>query len=161
VFRRWSPVASCTEKGRSPWKCKTGDSNNNKTIHQAAEAADRLRGRLPASPSTFNPSFYFPFTLPIYTSYLPYSPNCHPLFPIPTLQLFFVMFLTYAPIFAGITLSYYPLTVFPTKCHGWALTLPLSIQEVPDSNLGLETKYPDRGFSWFSSVSPGKCGVTT
>jgi hypothetical protein len=27
---------------------------------------------------------------------------------------------------------------------------------VPDLNLGWDTKYPDKGFSWFSSVSPGK-----
>jgi hypothetical protein len=53
-----------------------------------------------------------------------------------------------------------------TKCWGeylkpnvvvkW-LTLVLRIREVPGSNLGQQTGYPDWSFSWFPSVSPGKC----
>jgi hypothetical protein len=41
------------------------------------------------------------------------------------------------------------------------LTLLLHLQEVPGSNLGLETSYPDWGFSWISSVPPGKCQDST
>jgi hypothetical protein len=31
------------------------------------------------------------------------------------------------------------------------------IQDVPRSNLSLETGYPDLKFSWASSIAPGKC----
>jgi hypothetical protein len=37
------------------------------------------------------------------------------------------------------------------------LALLLRIREVPRSNLGPETGYPNWGFSWFSSVPPGEC----
>jgi hypothetical protein len=37
------------------------------------------------------------------------------------------------------------------------LTLLFCIQEIPDSNLSLETGYPDYEFSLFSSVPLGKC----
>jgi hypothetical protein len=37
------------------------------------------------------------------------------------------------------------------------LALLFRIQEIPCSNLGLEWGYFDWGFSWFSSVFPGKC----
>jgi hypothetical protein len=33
----------------------------------------------------------------------------------------------------------------------------LPMREVPCSNLGTETGYTDRGFSWFSSVPSGEC----
>jgi hypothetical protein len=36
----------------------------------------------------------------------------------------------------------------------------LRTREVPGSNLGLETGYPDWGFSWFSSVPPGNRRVS-
>jgi hypothetical protein len=36
------------------------------------------------------------------------------------------------------------------------LTPLLRIREVPGSNPGTETGYPDEGFSWLSSVPPGK-----
>jgi hypothetical protein len=41
------------------------------------------------------------------------------------------------------------------------LTLLLCIQEIPGSNLGLESGYPDCGFSWLSSVPPGECQDST
>jgi hypothetical protein len=37
------------------------------------------------------------------------------------------------------------------------LTFLLRTREVPGSNLGPETGYPDWGISWLSSVPPGKC----
>jgi hypothetical protein len=37
----------------------------------------------------------------------------------------------------------------------------LRIREIPDSDLGLETGYPDWGFTWFSSVPPRKSWVIT
>jgi hypothetical protein len=41
------------------------------------------------------------------------------------------------------------------------LTLLLRIREVPGSNLGQETAYPDWGISWFSAVPPGECWSST
>jgi hypothetical protein len=40
------------------------------------------------------------------------------------------------------------------------LTLLLRIRRVQGSNLVPQTGYPDSGFPWFSSVSPGKCWDT-
>jgi hypothetical protein len=40
------------------------------------------------------------------------------------------------------------------------LTLLLRVQEVPGSNLGTETSYPNC-FSWFFSVYPGYCWAST
>jgi hypothetical protein len=37
------------------------------------------------------------------------------------------------------------------------LTLLLRIREVPGSNLGPETGYPESGRSWFSSIPPDEC----
>jgi hypothetical protein len=37
------------------------------------------------------------------------------------------------------------------------LAFLLRIREIPASNLSPETDYPDRDFSWFSSVPPEKC----
>jgi hypothetical protein len=51
-------------------------------------------------------------------------------------------------------------TVIPDVMVEW-LALLLRIREVPGSNLGPETDYPDWGFSWFSSVFPGKCRDST
>jgi hypothetical protein len=44
----------------------------------------------------------------------------------------------------------------PNSVVEW-LTLLLCIREVSDSNIGPETSYPDRGFSWFPAVPPGEC----
>jgi hypothetical protein len=41
------------------------------------------------------------------------------------------------------------------------LTHLFRIREVPGSNLGPDTGYPDWGFSWFSSVLPGICWDNT
>jgi hypothetical protein len=41
------------------------------------------------------------------------------------------------------------------------LTLMLHIRELPDSNPGPDTGYPDWGFSWFFSVPPGECPDST
>jgi hypothetical protein len=41
------------------------------------------------------------------------------------------------------------------------LTLLLRIREVTGSHLGQETRYPDWGFVWFSSVCPRKFRVST
>jgi hypothetical protein len=63
----------------------------------------------------------------------------------------------------------------PQISHGltWERTLPsaatnrlshgtaLYICEVPVSNLGLKTSYPDWGFPWFFSDSPGECRDST
>jgi hypothetical protein len=38
---------------------------------------------------------------------------------------------------------------FHAKHHGWVVTFLLCSQEVPDSNLGTETSYPDWGFVVF------------
>jgi hypothetical protein len=43
-----------------------------------------------------------------------------------------------------------------TKCRCRVAAFSLHIREVPILNLGPETGYSDRGFSWFSSVLPGK-----
>jgi hypothetical protein len=40
------------------------------------------------------------------------------------------------------------------------LALLLRIREVPASNLGSETGYPDYGFSLFSSVPQGNSGIS-
>jgi hypothetical protein len=41
------------------------------------------------------------------------------------------------------------------------LTLLLHNQEVPGSNIGSETGYPDWGISWFFSVPPGNAGIVS
>jgi hypothetical protein len=38
------------------------------------------------------------------------------------------------------------------------LVILLRISDIPDSNLGQETGYPDCA-SWFSSIPPGKCRI--
>jgi hypothetical protein len=38
------------------------------------------------------------------------------------------------------------------ECLSRVVNTPASYLEVPGSNLGPETGYPDRAFSWFSSV---------
>jgi hypothetical protein len=57
-------------------------------------------------------------------------------------------------------LLYLHLLHIPNVAVQW-LTLPLRIREVPDSNLGPETGYHDRGISCVSSVPPGKCQDST
>jgi hypothetical protein len=37
------------------------------------------------------------------------------------------------------------------------LAFLLRIREMPASNLGLDSGYPDEDFSWFYSDSPGEC----
>jgi hypothetical protein len=46
--------------------------------------------------------------------------------------------------------------ILPKVVVEW-LKLLLHNREVPGSNLGPETGYPDRGFSWFSSVNTCEC----
>jgi hypothetical protein len=52
------------------------------------------------------------------------------------------------------------LTAKPNVVVEW-LAFLFRIREVLGSNIGLETGYPDWGFSWFSSVPPGKCLANT
>jgi hypothetical protein len=47
----------------------------------------------------------------------------------------------------------------PNTAKEW-LALLLYILEIQGSNLYPETDYLDRGLSFFSSVSPGKCSVS-
>jgi hypothetical protein len=69
--------------------------------------------------------------------------------------MFWILLLYY---FAGSLMS---LIFLNWICCHWTLaerlTLVLHIQEVVGSNLCLETGCFDWSFSWFSSVSPGKC----
>jgi hypothetical protein len=48
-----------------------------------------------------------------------------------------------------------PNIILNTTAHGRVVTLLLHIWKVPDSNLSLETSYPE--VSWFSLVPPGEC----
>jgi hypothetical protein len=43
------------------------------------------------------------------------------------------------------------------KRRGRVVDDTASYSECPSSNLGPKTCYPHCGFSWFSSVPPGKC----
>jgi hypothetical protein len=43
------------------------------------------------------------------------------------------------------------------ELRGQVVNIPTSYSEVPGSNLGVETAYPNWGSSTFSLVPPGKC----
>jgi hypothetical protein len=43
-----------------------------------------------------------------------------------------------------------------TERRGRVVNTSLRIREAPGSSLGSESGYPDEGFSWFSSVTPGE-----
>jgi hypothetical protein len=48
----------------------------------------------------------------------------------------------------------------PKAVNEW-FTILVRVPEVMGSNLGLETVYPDQGFSWFSSVPSYECRQST
>lgn len=51
---------------------------------------------------------------------------------------------------------FYNFDSFFSEYHDWVVNTPASYSEGPSSNLGLETGYPDWGFSWIYVVTPGK-----
>jgi hypothetical protein len=50
------------------------------------------------------------------------------------------------------TINIYP----TTERRGRVVNIPASYSGGPGSNLDPETGYPDWGFSWYSSIPPGK-----
>jgi hypothetical protein len=87
----------------------------------------------------------------------------------PAEKRFLKLFLSALPDSKGIStqIHIHSFIEFRSKTEDWPnvmvewLALLLRILEVPGSNLGPETGHSDWGFSWFSSIPPGKCQDST